>query len=92
MKDRVAETLDRLAKCSWILQAVKRLGLPPRPPELAKKDAADFKRDVLYILKRMPGGNTEANRKLLHEQINEMVKFLNEHDEDIRFTPRKKKK
>ncbi len=76
MKDRTISTLRRVAQCSFLLQEAKKMGLGPRPPKAAKKDYAQLKRDVTYLLDRMPGGNTEANRKKLLRAVNDIVKTI----------------
>lgn len=86
------QVLENVAKCSFILRMVKRLGLPPRPQELAKRDMADFKRDVLWLLKRMPGGNTDANRKKLFRAVNAIIRDWEHDPKALHWKGVKKKK
>lgn len=85
--------LERVAKSSWILQMAKALDFPPRPPELAEQDALNLKDDVVYLLSKMPGGDTEANRKKLYVTIQSMVRdFAKEAGHALIFLKPKRKR
>lgn len=74
MEEDNYEILARLAKCHWIITQARKMGLGPRPTEIARQDYEQMKADCLELLDQMKGGNTDENRRKLLYIVQEISK------------------